>query len=46
LHRRAAEILRDRFADSAAAEPEALAHHLTQAGMTDAAIECWGKAGD
>jgi tetratricopeptide (TPR) repeat protein len=46
LHRRVAEILRDRFGDSAAAEPEALAHHFTQAGMTDAAIEWWGKAGD
>ena len=46
LHRRVAEILRDRFADTAAAEPEALAHHFTQAGMTDAAIEWWGKAGD
>jgi predicted ATPase len=38
--------LRDRFADTAAAEPEALAHHFTQAGLTDAAIEWWGKAGD
>ena len=28
------------------AEPEALAHHFTQAGLTDAAIEYWGKAGD
>ena len=46
LHRRVAEILRDRFADTAAAEPEVLAHHFTQAGMTDAAIEWWGKAGD
>ena len=46
LHRRIAETLRDRFADSAAAEPEVLAHHFTQAGMTDAAIEWWGKAGD
>jgi class 3 adenylate cyclase/tetratricopeptide (TPR) repeat protein len=45
LHCRAAEILRDRFADTAA-EPEVLAHHFTQAGMTDAAIEWWGKAGD
>ena len=41
-----AEILRDRFADTAAAEPEMLAHHFTQAGMNDAAIEWWGKAGD
>ena len=46
LHRRVAEILRDRFADTAAAEPEVLAHHFTQAGMIDAAIEWWGKAGD
>src|SRR5271169_999078 len=46
LHRRIAEILRDRFAAMAAAEPEALAHHFTQAGLTDAAIEWWGKAGD
>jgi predicted ATPase len=46
LHRRVAEILRDRFAAMAAAEPEVLAHHFTQAGLTDAAIEWWGKAGD
>ncbi|PWT93767.1 MAG: hypothetical protein C5B56_00180, partial [Proteobacteria bacterium] len=46
LHRRVAEILRDRFATTAGAEPEALAHHFTEAGMTDAAIEWWGKAGD
>ena len=46
LHRRVAETLRDRFADTAAAEPEVLAHHFTQAGLTDAAIEWWGKAGD
>jgi predicted ATPase len=46
LHRRAAEVLRDRFADTAAAEPEALAYHFTQAGLTHAAIEWWGKAGD
>jgi hypothetical protein len=43
-HRRIAEILRDRFADKGAAEPEVLAHHFTQAGLTDAAIEWWGKA--
>ena len=46
LHSRVAEILRDRFAATAAAEPEALAYHFTQAGRTDAAIEWWGKAGD
>jgi class 3 adenylate cyclase/predicted ATPase len=44
LHRRIGEILRDRFA-ATAPEPEILAHHFTQAGMTDAAIEWWDKAG-
>ena len=46
LHSRVAETLRDRYAATAAAQPEALAHHFTQAGLTDAAIEWWGKAGD
>jgi class 3 adenylate cyclase/predicted ATPase len=46
LHRSVAEILRDRFPDTAAAKPEVLAHHFTQAALTDAAIEWWGKAGD
>ena len=45
LHRRVGETLRDKFAGTAAAEPELLAHHFTQAGMTAAAIEWWGKAG-
>ena len=46
MHRRVAEILRDRFAATAATEPEVLAHHFTQAGMIEVAIEWWGKAGD
>ena len=45
LHRRVGETLRDKFAATAAAEPELLAHHFTQAGLTEAAIEWWGKAG-
>jgi predicted ATPase len=45
LHQRVAEALRDRFALTAEAEPELLAHHFTQAGLTEAAIEWWGKAG-
>jgi class 3 adenylate cyclase len=43
LHRRVAEILRDQFAARAAAEPELLAHHFTQAAMPEAAIEWWAK---
>jgi tetratricopeptide (TPR) repeat protein len=45
LHRRAAELLRD-DPERAAAEPEVIAHHFTQAGLDDLAIEWWGKAGD
>jgi class 3 adenylate cyclase len=45
LHCRIAEVLRDQFGEIGATEPELLAHHFTQAGLTDAAIEWWGKAG-
>jgi class 3 adenylate cyclase/predicted ATPase len=45
LHRRAAEVLRD-DPERAAAEPEVIAHHFTEAGLDDLAIEWWGKAGD
>ena len=46
LHRRIADALRGEFAAVAAAEPELVAHHLTQAGLDEPAIEWWGKAGD
>ena len=46
LHRVVAKTLRDKFPAIAAAEPEVLAHHFTHAGLDDAAIEWWGKAGD
>jgi class 3 adenylate cyclase/predicted ATPase len=45
LHRRAAETLRDR-PERAAAEPEVIAHHFTEAGLDDEATVWWGKAGD
>ena len=45
LHRRVGETLRDKLGGTAAAQPELLAHHFTQAGLTEAAIEWWGKAG-
>jgi predicted ATPase len=43
LHRRAAEIL---VGQPEHAEPEIIAHHFTEAGLEDLAIEWWGKAGD
>ena len=46
LHRQIADVLRGEFAAVAAAEPELVAHHLTQAGLDEPAIEWWGKAGD
>ena len=45
LHRRVGEALRDKLTATASVEPEVLAHHLTQAGLTEAAIEWWDKAG-
>ena len=45
LHRRAAEILVGQR-EPAAAEPEVIAHHFTEAGLNELAIEWWRKAGD
>ena len=44
LHRRVGECLRDDVA-TAASQPEVLAHHFTQAGLAEEAVEWWGKAG-
>src|SRR5208337_3831757 len=46
LHQRIAETLCEKFAGVVEAEPELVAHHFTQAGLTEPAIEYWGKAGD
>ncbi|HME86587.1 MAG TPA: adenylate/guanylate cyclase domain-containing protein [Roseiarcus sp.] len=46
LHRRIAETLCEKFAGVVEAQPELVAHHFTQAGLTELAIEYWGKAGD
>ena len=45
LHASIAETLENQFAEIAQSQPELLAHHFTQAGMTEAAIEWWGTAG-
>ncbi len=45
LHRRAAEILRDE-PSAPRPSPKSIAHHFTEAGLDDLAIEWWGKAGD
>ncbi|WP_334527110.1 hypothetical protein [Bradyrhizobium sp. AZCC 2230] len=45
LHERIAAVLQEKFPDAAAAAPEIAAHHLTQAGLVEDAVEWWGKAG-
>jgi class 3 adenylate cyclase/predicted ATPase len=45
LHGRIAAALEDRFADLVERQPEQLAHHLTEAGLAERAIDFWLKAG-
>jgi class 3 adenylate cyclase len=45
LHQRIAEILRDNFPERAELEPGVIAHHFTQAGLLEMAVEWWGRAG-
>ena len=45
LHARIAHVLKERWPDVAATEPEVLAHHLTEADQLQAAIGYWLEAG-
>jgi class 3 adenylate cyclase/predicted ATPase len=45
LHARIGRVLQEKFPDIAGAQPELLAHHLTQADLADQAIEWWRRAG-
>jgi class 3 adenylate cyclase/tetratricopeptide (TPR) repeat protein len=45
LHGQIARTLEQGFADIVASEPEIVAHHFTQAGLADPAIDYWLKAG-
>jgi predicted ATPase len=44
-HRRVAETLIERFPETVETQPELLAHHFTEAGLTEQAIGYWHKAG-
>jgi len=44
-HRRVADVLEAQFPQSIDAQPERLAHHLTEAGETARATEAWLQAG-
>lgn len=46
LHRQIAEALRDKFPALAETEPELVAHHFAEAGIFEAALEWWHKAGE
>jgi predicted ATPase len=46
LHSRAAAVLEADFAERIAAEPELLAHHLTEAGLFERAVGYWQRAGE
>ncbi len=46
LHRSIAEALDGDFPDIVEAEPEILAHHYTEAGQVEPAIENWRRAGE
>jgi class 3 adenylate cyclase/predicted ATPase len=45
LHARVARALEEKFPDIAATQPEVLAHHFTEAALTENAIAYWRKAG-
>ena len=45
LHGQIANALHNQFPDLSAAQPELVAHHYTQAGDADPAVEYWLKAG-
>ena len=45
LHRRIAEVLEARFPQTVETQPELLAHHFTEAGLTEQAVGYWLKAG-
>jgi class 3 adenylate cyclase/predicted ATPase len=46
LHGRIAEALESGFAEVMQTQPEILAHHYAEAGLSELAVVWWGKAGD
>jgi predicted ATPase/energy-coupling factor transporter ATP-binding protein EcfA2 len=45
FHRRVAEVMEERFPQSATTQPELLAQHFTEAGLTEKAVAYWLEAG-
>jgi class 3 adenylate cyclase/predicted ATPase len=44
-HQRIAQVLEAQFSETAEAQPELLAHHCTEAGLTEKAVHYWYHAG-
>jgi predicted ATPase len=45
LHARITKVLEEQFPTTAEARPELLAHHCTEAGLIETAVQYWHKAG-
>ena len=44
-HQRIAQVLETQFPETAKSQPELLAHHYTEAGLIEQAVDYWQKAG-
>jgi TOMM system kinase/cyclase fusion protein len=44
-HERIAQVLAERFPETVEMQPELLAHHLTEAGLSEPAVGYWRRAG-
>ena len=44
-HQRIAQVLEAQFPETAETQPELLAHHYTEAGLTEQAVRYWHQAG-
>jgi predicted ATPase len=44
-HQRIAQVLEAQFPETAATQPELLAHHYTEAGLSERALDYWQRAG-
>jgi class 3 adenylate cyclase/predicted ATPase len=45
LHGRIAEVLEEQFPETIETQPQLLAHHWTEAGRTDKAVDYWERSG-
>jgi predicted ATPase/class 3 adenylate cyclase len=45
-HQRIAQVLAEQFPETAETQPELVAHHYTEAGLTEQAVRYWQQAGE